>query len=184
MTSLSEAERALRGWGIDYKKQLDGVIVVEGNIDISFKQLEKLPDLSHVVVRGNFACQNNLLKSLKGAPQSVGGYFWCFNTLLKSLEGAPKTFKSLNTPFGIYTSWNAVPEDLRLSAETKEMMHKDQERKDKLLSVIKQSPATAQPVKAAVALRSSGALGVRPKAWFIPALGNAQGSSAESHLEH
>jgi len=36
---LSEAERALKGWGIKYKKQPDGSILVPGHLDISGRGL-------------------------------------------------------------------------------------------------------------------------------------------------
>ena len=38
----------------------------------------------------SFSCENNRLTSLKGAPQSVDGDFYCHNNLLTSLEGAPR----------------------------------------------------------------------------------------------
>ena len=41
-------------------------------------------------VTGNFDCSRLGLKSLKGAPQIVGGTFWCCNNYLTSLEGAPQ----------------------------------------------------------------------------------------------
>ena len=41
-------------------------------------------------VTGYFDCSRLGLKSLKGAPQIVGGTFWCCNNYLTSLEGAPQ----------------------------------------------------------------------------------------------
>jgi hypothetical protein len=43
----------------------------------------------HVI--GGFYCDNNLLTSLEGAPQTVGSGFYCYDNLLTSLEGAPQT---------------------------------------------------------------------------------------------
>ena len=40
-------------------------------------------------ITGDFICINLGLKSLKGAPQEVGGWFDCSYTELTSLEGAP-----------------------------------------------------------------------------------------------
>jgi hypothetical protein len=40
---------------------------------------------------GTFYCDNNLLTSLVGAPQSVDGMFYCDNNRLTSLVGAPQT---------------------------------------------------------------------------------------------
>ena len=65
--------------------------VIEGDLDLSWKGLAELPDLSEVVIEGNFECHNNQLTSLKGAPELVGGAFNCRNNQLTSLEGAPQT---------------------------------------------------------------------------------------------
>jgi len=43
-------------------------------------------------VDGMFYCDNNRLTSLVGAPQTVNGNFYCQNNQLTSLEGAPQTF--------------------------------------------------------------------------------------------
>lgn len=85
---LSEAEKALREWGVDYTRQ-GGRLFVQGDIDIGDRGLEQLPDLSNVSVKGNFKCSKNKLTSLKGAPRHVGGYFDCHGNALATLEGAP-----------------------------------------------------------------------------------------------
>ena len=41
-------------------------------------------------ITGDFDCYGLGLKSLKGAPQTVGGDFYCANSKLTSLEGAPQ----------------------------------------------------------------------------------------------
>ena len=64
--------------------------VIKGSLDLINKNLTELPDLSDVVVKGNFACSDNKLTSLKGAPQKVGGSFLCDHNGLTSLEGGPK----------------------------------------------------------------------------------------------
>ena len=92
----------------------DKEFVINGDLYISRYSFKRLPDLSNVIVKGNFNCSwcENLtslegapkevggdfscwtcknLTSLKGAPEEVGRYFncsWCEN--LTSLEGAPK----------------------------------------------------------------------------------------------
>jgi len=88
---LSEAEQALKDWGIKYKKQPDSSILVPGDLDISGRGLTKLPDLSSVKVGGDFFCFNNQLTSLEHAPHTVGGGFYCSDNLLTSLEHAPHT---------------------------------------------------------------------------------------------
>lgn len=53
--------------------------------------MERLPDLSNVIVKGNFKCSYNPLRSLKGSPKKVKGDFDCsYCTNLTSLEGAPE----------------------------------------------------------------------------------------------
>ncbi len=64
--------------------------VVRGNLDLSELGLSELPDLSGVIVEGEFNCSNNNLQSLKGAPQNVGDYFDCRENQLTSLIGAPQ----------------------------------------------------------------------------------------------
>jgi hypothetical protein len=79
-------------------------------------------------VGGHFFCHNNRLTSLDHAPQSVSGDFWCFNNQLTSLEGSPTSFKALVSDLGEFSSWEAVPEKLRTSPETKARL--EQERLD------------------------------------------------------
>jgi len=88
---LSRAEQALKDWRVSYEKKPDGTLVVPGNLDISGKGLTRLPDLSSVVVGGDFRCSDNQLTSLKGAPKSVGGDFYSCSNQLISLDGAPQS---------------------------------------------------------------------------------------------
>ena len=67
---------------------VDGVYNVDGNVRL-IRECEKLP-FKFGKVSGDFSCSNNNLKTLKGAPKSVGGYFYCFGNNLNSLEGCPK----------------------------------------------------------------------------------------------
>ena len=64
--------------------------VVEGDLSLNGQGLSELPDLSEVIVKGNFNCGNNQLTSLAGAPQKVGGGFYCSDNQLTSLAGAPQ----------------------------------------------------------------------------------------------
>ena len=64
--------------------------VIKGDLDLSDKKLEKLPDLSKVTIEGSFDCFDNQLTSLEGAPQNVAGSFGCSGNQLTSLKGAPK----------------------------------------------------------------------------------------------
>ena len=64
--------------------------IVVKNLILYKMNLEKLPDLSKVIVNGDFNCYYNKLVTLKGAPKEVRGNFYCDNNKLTSLEGAPK----------------------------------------------------------------------------------------------
>ena len=64
--------------------------VIKGDLDLSGKGLTELPDLSKVIVEGNFLCEHNQLTSLEGAPQEVGGDFSCSYNQLTTLQGAPQ----------------------------------------------------------------------------------------------
>ena len=86
-------------WQKQLKKQEKAIQEIYNNINekneiervnLSQLHLDKLPDLKHVKVLGEFNCSGNNLQSLEGAPQYVSGYFNCSNNNLKSLEGAPQ----------------------------------------------------------------------------------------------
>ncbi|MEZ0224281.1 MAG: hypothetical protein ACAH83_07005 [Alphaproteobacteria bacterium] len=158
--TIAKAEELLHEWRYPFQRQSDGRLLVQGNIDIARRNLTELPDLSLVIVTGNFYCQDNQLTSLKGAPAEVRGGFWCNGNQLESLEyspkgitgqyvchnnkltslkyapeeingdfscagnqltsleGAPKKFNKLMTGFGIFSSWEDVPQEFRYSPET------------------------------------------------------------------
>ena len=67
----------------------DGTIDVDGDVNITYMKLDKLP-LKFNVVYGDFQCYNNKLTSLEGAPKEVGVDFDCNNNQLTSLKGSPK----------------------------------------------------------------------------------------------
>lgn len=85
---LTEAEQFLRSKHIAYEEQPDGTLAVD-DLDLSNMKLEKLPDLTKVIVKGYFSCSDNELISLTGAPTSVGEGFYCGSNRLTSLIGAP-----------------------------------------------------------------------------------------------
>jgi hypothetical protein len=89
-SSLEQAEKFLTQERYKYQKRPDGTLLVQGNIDISHRGYRELPDLSCVILTGNFYCQDNFLTSLKGAPREVQGGFWCYNNQLTSLEYTPQ----------------------------------------------------------------------------------------------
>jgi hypothetical protein len=68
----------------------DGLIDVDGNVNLNQSGLTKLP-IKFGEVTGDFSCQHNQLTTLEGAPQSVGGDFSCRYNQLTTLEGAPQS---------------------------------------------------------------------------------------------
>jgi hypothetical protein len=88
---IPDGEQALVNWGVDYIKRKDGTLFVPGNLNVSNRDMTELPDLSNVVVEGNFSCMHNRLTSLKGAPRG---------------------FSALMSDFGVF--WEGrIPENLR-----------------------------------------------------------------------
>ena len=73
-----------------------------------------------------FDCSHNQLTSLKGAPEQLSSFF-CEGNKLTSLEHAPAVFTTLESDFGIYKSWQAVPEELQVSAETRQRLVEEAE---------------------------------------------------------
>ena len=72
-----------------YIIEKDGVVNVNGNVDLSGMKLKKIL-VQFGKVDEYFWCSNNQLTNLKGAPEKIGGSFWCDHNQLTSLEGAPK----------------------------------------------------------------------------------------------
>ena len=66
----------------------DGSIDVNGDVELSFKDLTELP-LRFNKVTGWFDCSDNNLTTLKGSPLWVGGWFSCRVNNLTSLEFSP-----------------------------------------------------------------------------------------------
>ena len=94
-------------YGIEnYTINDDGSIDVNGDVNLSSRNLTKLP-LKFRNVSGDFNCHDNQLRSLEGAPQSVGGHFSCYDNKLTSLEGAPQSvgggFYCINNP--VFNIW-------------------------------------------------------------------------------
>ena len=73
----------------NYEIRPDGSVNVFGNVDISGRDLTKLPCVFHAV-SGSFRCNSNELTSLEGAPREVGGVFDCGHNQLTSLERGPQ----------------------------------------------------------------------------------------------
>jgi Leucine-rich repeat (LRR) protein len=80
-----------RKYGIyNYTINEDDSIDVNGSVDLSDKELTKIP-LKFRNVSGYFYCSDNNLASLEGCPKSVGSDFSCRYNKLTSLEGCPES---------------------------------------------------------------------------------------------
>jgi hypothetical protein len=60
------------------------------NVFLNNLFLKELPDLSNILVEGDFDCSDNQLTTLEGSPREVYGIFSCHNNKLTSLKGAPQ----------------------------------------------------------------------------------------------
>jgi hypothetical protein len=89
-----QTEKSIEDWCKDFDikkyryKIKNGRVDVKGNVNISEKNLSKIP-IQFGVVTGYFTCVYNLLISLIGAPVKVGGGFYCSNNQLTSLSESP-----------------------------------------------------------------------------------------------
>jgi len=71
-----------------WRKNPDGTIDVDGDVDLSYKKLTKIP-WQFGYVSGNFDCSWNDLTDLSNSPQTVDGNYKCSRTKIESCEGAP-----------------------------------------------------------------------------------------------
>ena len=95
----------------NYSLRADLTVDVDGSVFLFNRNLEVIP-VQFGVVKGNFNCSRNNLKSLEGCPQSVGSSFYCSKNNLKSLEGCPRTVE------GNFYCWNNNLESLEGSPQT------------------------------------------------------------------
>ena len=72
----------------NYTINSDGSIDVDGNVDLSYMKLVKIP-LKFNKITGVFVCCGNQLTSLEGCPKEVGGGFNCSDNRITDLQGIP-----------------------------------------------------------------------------------------------
>lgn len=64
--------------------------IIHEDLNISGMKLTELPDLSQYIVNGDFVCQDNYIRNLKGCPKIVKGDFAVQSCRIQTLEGFPK----------------------------------------------------------------------------------------------
>lgn len=84
----SELKSICLNYGIKDFHIQDDFINVDGDVDLRYKNLTKLP-LNFGIVYGNFDCSSNRLETLEGSPRRVDGNFDCQYNRLESLKGIP-----------------------------------------------------------------------------------------------
>jgi len=89
MTELEVAKICEKYKISNWTLQPDGLVDVDGDVNLIYKDLTKLP-LQFGSVTGSFYCFQNSLTTLKGGPKEVGGAFYCDHNNLTTLEGAPQ----------------------------------------------------------------------------------------------
>ena len=106
-----EIEKVCKNLGIGDFQIVDGLVNVDGDVNISYMGLTKIP-VKFGRVDGDFSCYNNQLTSLEGAPTSVEGYFDCSNNKLTTFGGIPEY--SLNEDRKFYCEDNPIYEIYQL----------------------------------------------------------------------
>ena len=90
LQSKEEIKKWLKEVGVKkYKMNDDLTVDVKGDVDISGKNLTKIP-IKFNKINGDFECGHNKLTSLKGCPDTVKGDFDCKDNLIISFEFMPK----------------------------------------------------------------------------------------------
>ena len=72
----------------------DDLVDVDGSVFLFNKNLKVIP-VQFGIVKGDFSCFQNKLKSLEGCPETVGGVFWCWGNKLESLKYLPDIKREL-----------------------------------------------------------------------------------------
>jgi hypothetical protein len=86
----TEAQEFLKKRGISFFERYEDGYLVVSDLRIDNLGLTKLPDLTCVIVGGDFSCVGNRLTNLIGGPKKVKGAYLCLNNNLTDLTGAPE----------------------------------------------------------------------------------------------
>jgi hypothetical protein len=98
----------------DYTIRNDGLVDVNGLVNLSNREFKKFP-IKFGKITGDFFCDfNNNLSSLEGGPQSVDGHFRCICCNLTSLKGGPKRVGGNYSCYqnNVLTSLEGAPEEV------------------------------------------------------------------------
>ena len=74
--------------GINNYSITNGIVDVNGDVDLSYKNLTELP-IRFGIVKGDFNINQNKLTTLKGCPHTVIGNFDCYLNELTDLKYCP-----------------------------------------------------------------------------------------------
>jgi hypothetical protein len=86
--SKSDIDSICNKYNIKNYTIVDGLVNVNGDVDLSYNNLHKLP-VRFGIVNGHFNCSYNSLASINGSPHIVKGSFNCDSNTLTTLEGSP-----------------------------------------------------------------------------------------------
>ncbi len=91
---------------------IDGLVNVKGGVNLSSKNLIKIP-INFGFVTGDFNCFRNNLTSLVGSPIKVGGNLYCSVNQLTSLVGSPQVVRgNVNCSYNNLTSLVGSPQEV------------------------------------------------------------------------
>lgn len=85
---LQSQRRWLMDNGIAFTMEGERLVAL-GDIRLSGRQMEDMPDFSGMAVAGDFLIDSNRIETLAGCPDEVRGSFFCNNNPLPSLVGGP-----------------------------------------------------------------------------------------------
>jgi hypothetical protein len=85
---IKEIEKICKKYGISNYTIVDGLVNVDGNVNLYNKGLTEIP-LRFGRVSGDFDCSCNKLTTLKGSPLYVSGHFYCGWNNLTNLKYSP-----------------------------------------------------------------------------------------------
>ncbi len=109
-----EVEKICKNHGIEnWSINKDGLVDVDGDVNLAFRDLTKLP-LQFGRVTGGFYCHINKLTTLEGAPTEIGDGFFCDDNRLTTLEGAPKEVRgNFECQWNVLTTLEGAPKEVR-----------------------------------------------------------------------